>query len=645
MAGGAALTEDGKLAGGFVLRRARAGAEAFEWPVGVSAPALRNWLAGGTLTAPPGPVEIAEAGTASILTASRPLGVSMPAGAEATQVSHHVFYQDGIRAVCMANCDDPAPAPVPRARSRTRYTNPRSSYGSSSNANAELGKALGEAIAPLVEAMIFKGIPALFRGIGSLFSRKGKASASPSRKTAVQEPVRVPEKPKEPPTLTALNLEVTPKTAAPGESVTLTASATLSDPEAPKANISVAFKASPSTLVRFTAAPQAKTNASGIATISATLRRDHGVRVVKAGDSKAVKGKSDSAHSALDDEARAMADESDDSSKSNGASERDEKIEFGASATVVKSLSASASLVLSDKTKPECKFEAVDAPESVGAEPFTIKVRVSCTKVEGIPDVPLDGHQITLTVGPDGESRQTVTLRTDSDGYASASFQAGDSAKPLPAQSVGRIDASQYINAANPEVLEPLTKIAPIAVTGGPMLFAEATLVFEIGVPVVIVGGGAVAVIKLKMYFDDKKYKKGVADHKADERAASDPEKQVSRDTGKCAKVQHEKLQGEIDAECTQDVECRGPSNGELDDCDVLRQLLRNNQDSLRKRQRCLMARQRMRNQCFPNPRPENPNDRYESHLKASKDVLRGIGKCKDKIDLVRDRMGKLPCD
>ncbi|MEQ1919939.1 MAG: serine protease, partial [Elusimicrobiota bacterium] len=278
MTGGAALTEDGKLAGVFVLRRAQAGDEAFDWPVAVNAPALKSWLAGGPLASPAGSIEIAEAGTASILTASRPLGEKLSPGAQATQAGYS-FYQDGHRAVCVANCGDAAPAP--RARS---YSRPSSSYGS--NANAELGEALGELAFIGAEALIFKGIPALFRGIGSLFSKKGKASALPSRQAAVQAPVKVPEKPKEPPTLTALTLEVTPKSAAPGESVTLTASATLSDPQASKANISVAFKASPATLVRFDGAPQAKTNPSGVATISATVRRDHGVRAVKSGDSK-----------------------------------------------------------------------------------------------------------------------------------------------------------------------------------------------------------------------------------------------------------------------------------------------------------------------------------------------------------------------
>ncbi|MEQ1917737.1 MAG: serine protease [Elusimicrobiota bacterium] len=103
MTGGAALTEDGKLVGVFVLRRAQAGDEAFDWPVAVNAPALKSWLAGGPLAAPAGSIEIAEAGTASILTTSRPLGEKLSPGAQATQAGYS-FYQDGHRAVCVAKC-------------------------------------------------------------------------------------------------------------------------------------------------------------------------------------------------------------------------------------------------------------------------------------------------------------------------------------------------------------------------------------------------------------------------------------------------------------------------------------------------------------------------------------------------------------
>ncbi|MEQ1918935.1 MAG: hypothetical protein ABL955_07020, partial [Elusimicrobiota bacterium] len=257
---------------------------------------------------------------------------------------------------------------------------------------------------------------------------------------------------------------------------------------------------------------------------SATVRRDHGVRAVKFGDSKAVKGKSDSAQSALDDEVRAMAAESAGSSESSGATERDEKIEFVASATVIKSFSASTSLVLSDKTKPECKFEPIDVLESVGADPFAVKMRFSCTKVDGVPDVPLDGHEITLTVGAEGEPQQSVTLRTDSDGYAFAEFQAGGIIDTLPTQPVKNVEDGQFVRAANSNapVLAFRESAGPaiqlIAAKGATDIGVRAVLIIslKVTVPVVLIGGAAIA---WKMRVDNQRYEKGSSDRKADERA------------------------------------------------------------------------------------------------------------------------------
>lgn len=154
MVGGAALMVDGRLAGVFVLRRGRVRGQVLEWPVAVSAPALRAWLKGGELTMSSVPAEIEEAGTTSILTASRSLAESLAPGGHTIEAGY-AFSEGGINARCVANCDDAAPS---------------SSYGS--NGGAELGQALGKAMAPLVEALIFRGIPALFRGIGSLFKSK-----------------------------------------------------------------------------------------------------------------------------------------------------------------------------------------------------------------------------------------------------------------------------------------------------------------------------------------------------------------------------------------------------------------------------------------------------------------------------------------
>ncbi|MBI2384495.1 MAG: trypsin-like peptidase domain-containing protein [Elusimicrobia bacterium] len=170
MTGGAALTEDGRLAGVFVLRSARSEGKSFDWPVAVSAPALKAWLAGGELAAPSAPIELSESGTASIQTASRLLLDRRAPGAQATEASHLYFYDGNTRAVCKANCDDAAPSSG-------------SSY--SSNGGAELGAALGKAMAPMVEALIFRGIPALFRGIGSLF--KSNPSAAPKGNTVAEK--------------------------------------------------------------------------------------------------------------------------------------------------------------------------------------------------------------------------------------------------------------------------------------------------------------------------------------------------------------------------------------------------------------------------------------------------------------------------
>lgn len=190
MTGGAALTEEGKLAGVFVLRRVQSGDEAFDWPVAVSAPALKSWLGGGPPAAAAGSIELAESGSASILTASRPLGEKMAVGVNATGAGYS-FYQDGHRAVCVANCGDASGS----------NSSPSSNYGSSGG--AEIGQALGQAMAPLVQALIFKGIPALFRGLGSLFKSKPRYPTAEVKSSPVQNTKpKVVEQPKPKPEFT-----------------------------------------------------------------------------------------------------------------------------------------------------------------------------------------------------------------------------------------------------------------------------------------------------------------------------------------------------------------------------------------------------------------------------------------------------------
>lgn len=182
MTGGAVLDEEGRVAGLLVLRRGAG--STIDWPAAVPAPALREWLDGGTAPAA-SPVDLSDQGTTKILTASRPLLQSVAVGEGATTAGYGFDTQTqwgNVHARCMANCTDSSPS---------------SSY--SDNANAELGEALGKLAVIGVEALIFKGIPALFRGIGSLFKSKPRAAAPPPHIVEAKPAATVPEPPKEPP--------------------------------------------------------------------------------------------------------------------------------------------------------------------------------------------------------------------------------------------------------------------------------------------------------------------------------------------------------------------------------------------------------------------------------------------------------------
>lgn len=168
MTGGGVFDEEGRLAGLLVLRPAAGGRG--DWPAAVPALALRTWASGGPAPEA-GPASLEDAGTTKILTASRPLLDSLP-GAQSTEArrADDIFTPTPwgtVRGRCMANCeiDDGAPS---------------SGYGGG-DGSRELGEALGKLAAVGMQALIFKGIPALFRGIGSLFKRKPRVQ--------VQEPV------------------------------------------------------------------------------------------------------------------------------------------------------------------------------------------------------------------------------------------------------------------------------------------------------------------------------------------------------------------------------------------------------------------------------------------------------------------------
>lgn len=183
MTGGAVLDSEGRVAGLLVLRRVEGGNG--EWPAAIPAPALREWIEGGSPPAA-GRVVLSDAGTTKILTASRPLLGSLAAGQGAIAASADSFTQttpwgSTTRAVCVANCDGGGSG---------------SSYPGG-NGSGELGQALGKLLAIGVQALIFKGIPALFRGLGSLspprpsLPNPGIIQASPA--------VAKEEKPPEPP--------------------------------------------------------------------------------------------------------------------------------------------------------------------------------------------------------------------------------------------------------------------------------------------------------------------------------------------------------------------------------------------------------------------------------------------------------------
>ena len=139
-----------------------------------------------------------------------------------------------------------------------------SSYGPGAAATgAEIGQALGEAMAPLVEALIFKGIPMLFRGIGSLFKSKPRASKAPVIR-AMPPATKVAEKPKPKPEIT-VKFEAT--TIAVGEKVEFVLTATSDSPEVNTAGIRFNFTAENDMETR---TGTAVTDESGTAMVSIT---------------------------------------------------------------------------------------------------------------------------------------------------------------------------------------------------------------------------------------------------------------------------------------------------------------------------------------------------------------------------------------
>jgi hypothetical protein len=191
MLGAPVLNEDGEVAGVLSLRKADN--EDGEWLVGVPAPLISRWLAGEEIpeTAPPAE-EVADSGTAAILSHTRLSPIETGLGA--WHIPPMGPPPPTVKGVCVSNCGG--------GYSRSYSSGGSSSYPSGSG-GAELGQALGQALAPLVEALIFRGIPALFRGIASLFKKKPGSGSSyvQSKTTPAQKPrpADAPMKPTPPP--------------------------------------------------------------------------------------------------------------------------------------------------------------------------------------------------------------------------------------------------------------------------------------------------------------------------------------------------------------------------------------------------------------------------------------------------------------
>ena len=335
LSGGPVLNEAGQVAGILVLRSADT--EEGRWPVAIPAPVLVRWLNDPAFNFPTVHAETTEDdGTAAVLTRARLTELTEVAGAwNIPPLPPPPRVPNGV---CVQNCSDARTPKQPSASSGA------SSYNSGSS---ELGQELGK----LGAMILTQGLKALFRGLSKL-SKGTSKTPSPSKNTASTSKAqsaapRATQAKKDPPKLTRISLEVIPATAAPGDKVKLLAHITLSDAQASKENIVVRFKATPQTLVHFDGKLEAKTDSAGIATLTVTLRRDHGVRAVKAGDTKAVKTKSFDAHGALDEEARAMHAASSGATEPGIEDEKDQTIEFEGAATFGLSLTGTAMALLS----------------------------------------------------------------------------------------------------------------------------------------------------------------------------------------------------------------------------------------------------------------------------------------------------------
>lgn len=246
MAGGPVLDASGGLLGVLVMRDG-------ERPAALSAAALSRWLDEGTLASAPTPASD-DAGTAAVLTRASAASLT-ETGLGAWNIPNLPPAPPEPRGVCVAHCD------VPSGGSSYSRSSPSST--DSNSGGAELGQAIGQAMAPVVQMMIFEGIPALFRGIGKLFSKKPSTQRPPpDNRSTTKSPEPKPEK-KEPPLRpVSLALSVDRPVLAQGESIGATATVGFDGTKGSKAGVLVSFTVNPAGKLD---CPSARTDASGIA--------------------------------------------------------------------------------------------------------------------------------------------------------------------------------------------------------------------------------------------------------------------------------------------------------------------------------------------------------------------------------------------
>ena len=251
LTGGPVLDESGEVVGLLVGRPA----DTVEgsWPVAVPAPVLTRWLDDPQAAFAETRVEsIEEAGTAAILNRTSPAPIKTGLGA--WNIPAMGPPPPTPRGVCVSGCN------IPSAPSRS-YSGGSSYSGSG---GAEMGQALGQAMAPLVQALVFQGIPALFRGIGSLFKGKGGTKSSPA--VAKSASPKKPEPP--PPSKCDIAIESAPDSigVAPVEIVARITCAPDGPPAGHDVSFSVQWDSGP-----VVSAPVVKTDAGGYARLTITV--------------------------------------------------------------------------------------------------------------------------------------------------------------------------------------------------------------------------------------------------------------------------------------------------------------------------------------------------------------------------------------